>query len=343
MKVDAYASQPHYAAHLAPTWLALPAEIRGTFHCSPALRHWLPAHGVDATLGKLDHRSDQPVLVASAADSRKAGSRPTILQDHGAGQTYGLDHPSYAGGPGHDRTILFLCPGEAVCARWEARYPSARVEGIGCPRLDLLHQRGPRKTGPGGPVVGVTFHWDFDSGVPETRSAWPHYRGRRSTADLLDLLLSYGYQVLGSAHPRCAAHLARWYAEHGVEFEADPDRLLERIDVLIADNTSLQVEALSVGLPVVFLDSPDWRPHVWHGNRFYRWPQAGSTAGQSSQVPDAIRRAIDGENSQNRTSVVAETYAHTDGHAAQRAVDAIIRTLEEAPVDSTRADAKAAS
>lgn len=136
--LDAYASAPHYAAHIEPVWAALPPEARGTFWTARARDRWgtpVPARWP----------LDRLVLVASYVDARRARPRPVVYLEHGAGQTYPGDsrsagHPSYSGGRELDHVVLFLCPSGVVADRWSARYPDVPAVVVGCPYLDRWHR-----------------------------------------------------------------------------------------------------------------------------------------------------------------------------------------------------------
>lgn len=130
--IDAYASLRHYAEHLAPVWAALPESARGTFWSPDHAHRW--GTGLD---GKRD--TSRLVLVASYRDALMMDPSELVLVEHGAGQTYvGVTEGSYAGGRGHQRVRLFLCPNEHVAARWRGEYTAPAVV-VGCPKLDRWH------------------------------------------------------------------------------------------------------------------------------------------------------------------------------------------------------------
>lgn len=136
MPVDVYATQGSYLDHLAPVWHALPAALRGRIYVEsnrnelarPAARL-----GLDRDLvGGRPPWGDDPVLAAGGGDLPGTSSRPVILLEHGAGQTYrGVDGPSYSGGIGRDAVRLFLCPNQTVADRNLARYPTATAVVVG--------------------------------------------------------------------------------------------------------------------------------------------------------------------------------------------------------------------
>lgn len=148
MTLDCFASEPHYAEHLAPIAAAIPGARllcagHRTFEAGMKALLGLPG----SLNGKLhaqevpDFNSATPVLVASYRDLilTPNDGRPIGMLEHGAGQTYvdALDSPFYPGGPGHDRCSLILAPGPHSAERWRAAYPGIpTVELRGSPRLD---------------------------------------------------------------------------------------------------------------------------------------------------------------------------------------------------------------
>lgn len=255
-------------------------------------------------------RLGDTLLVAGGPDTRNGYKH--IYVEHGAGQSYkGLDSYGYSGGPWHDACRLFICPNQAVADRWQERYASIPVAVVGCPRLDPYH------TGyvPPARTVAITFHWDCKL-VPETRSAFPFYR-----AGLKRMVQAYraqGWTVLGHAHPTYRTTLRPVWERLGVEWTDDP---LRDASVLVADNTSLMAEFLSCGRPVLALNCPHYRKAVWHGERFWDWDVTYADTPEEAQriQLDTLRRPE------------WQSYAFTDGHAAERAADAIVRLLDASP------------
>lgn len=325
MRLDAFASMPHYAEHLWPVWNALPEGARGTFwKAGPMMRDHA---GAELIRGRYDCLGDV-VLVASAADAKLAKGRQLVLVEHGAGQAYtGVESPSYAGGPGWDRCLLFLCPNAVVAARWADAYPLARVDVVGSPKLDRLHRpAGGLGLDAPDPVVALTFHWD-NRICPESTWAFPHYRD--SLPELRDWLGSVGYRLVGHGHPRAQAHLARVWQQLGVEFWPSFDQVARGAQVLIGDNTSALPEFASLGRPVVWLNAPQYRRHVHHGGRFWTWPEGQPTADGPGDLPYAVARACNPlpEETEARRAMVASIYSHTDGHASERAAAAIVEVI----------------
>lgn len=337
--VDVYASEPHFLDHLAAVWLSLPAELRGRFMAprlvDRAVRRGI-AGALDATPGAVDGPG-RPMLVAAYGDlkrARKAGRTRLALFQHGMGQSYGAaigrsaDAPSYPGGRDNDDVGLFLCPNAHSAGRWRAAYPSARVEIVGSPRLDVLPRRrcelclmgeGPHAGHPA--VVAFGFHWDCRI-ASETRSGFWEYRPA-----VLAARRELGL-VLGHGHPRLLTHAAgfprRWYERNRVPVVDDFTDVLEQADVYVFDNSSSGYEFASTGRPVVVLDSYHYRPGVDHGLRFYEAADVGIRVRRPVDVTDAIAEALADPPARRaaREAALGIVYAHRSG-AARRAVGVI--------------------
>lgn len=280
------ASHPHYAAHLAPVARLLP---------------------------------DLPdvAVVAGYPDVRAAyrqGFRRIVLMQHGAGQSYGNDHPHYPGGRGNEAVGLFLVPNEHAAERWRARYPHARVEVVGCPRLDALPAREP-----GPPTVAVTFHWDAWV-APETRSAFAWFREALPG-------LARSFRVIGHGHPR-RSDLAAAYARMGIEWVPDFDEVCRRADLLVFDNTSAGFEFAATGRPVVVLNAPWYRRDADLGLRFWEAASVGLQVDRPELLAETVRCSLmpshEAELRRRREAALRHVYAYRSG-AAQRAADAILR------------------
>jgi len=315
--IDAFASLPHYAEHLWPVWQALPEDARGTFWKAGIYMAGQP--GTDLPRGGLRAISGL-VMVAAAADTQNLPGRQFVLVEHGAGQTYqGIRSRSYSGSHGWDACRLFLCPSELVADRWRARYPDARAVAVGNPRLDRWHAHPPGRE----PTVALTFHWDNPL-LPETRWAFPHFKpGLSRFADEVERL---GYRLVGHGHPRAWGMLARWWDA----LDITPARTWDDIAgaaCLVGDNTSALPEFASMGKPVVWLNSPTYRRDVWHGGRFWEWPEGQPQADGPDALTGALTRALWGEGEEHRRRMVRSIYCATDGHAADRAAEAVLEVL----------------
>lgn len=327
MTVDGFATQFAYLDHIRPVWEALPEVERGTLWCGTRVV-WKYALrlGLDATLGN-PRMPGPPVLLAGHSDYTQAHpERPVIYLEHGAGQSY-RDfpyHSSYPGGTQRGRIGLFLVPGPRSAALERERYPTARVEIVGCPRLDAVIAFPATRHPDALLTVAFANHWDCPI-VPETRWAWPVWR------DTIGALHRAGeFQVIGTAHPRQSAHIAQWYEKAGIEFVPDSLDVLRRADVVAFDNTSLGFEAMACGLGVVALNAPYYRRDVEHGLRFWDLPPIQLWPGDD--LAPAIRRAA---APAERASNVEASYAlyppETRGRSADLAVAAILDFTRGAP------------
>lgn len=278
------ASQPHYAAHLAPL---------------------VPYATEDA----------DTVVVASYRDHRlaRASGRRIVVMEHGVGQSYGTTHPSYPGGMDRGDAALFLTPNEYSAALWRARYPGIPVVAIGSPRAETLPHREP---GPG-PVIAIAPHWDCVLGHGYAGSAW-----REHAAGIL--ALAGRYQVIGHGHPTAMTHLAPWYHRAGIEVVWELDEVMRRADVLVADNTSAMFEFAATGRPVVVLNSRRWAKDQGPGLRFWEAAGVGINVEPHGDLPAAVAQALEdpGDVRLTREAALDIVYAHRTG-ALERALDAI--------------------
>lgn len=318
MAISAFASLPHYRAHIAPILEALPERVRGP----------LVNRAVDVPV-------DGPVIVAGFADLVKVkGRRPVIYVEHGAGQTYSGDtpyatrHPSYSGSTHHafNRVALFVCPSETVADRWRDVQPDTPAVAVGCPRLDRWHRQAPLPPRRDHPVIGWTWHWGADIQVKEATSALPFYE--RHLKAIVKGLRNADVSVIGHAHPRALERVGRMWEQVGARWTADPDDLFASCDLLVADNTSLLYEFASLDRPVVALNAPWYRRRVEHGLRFWSDVPGLQVNDPDDAVGTVLAALADPSDlAEARRATVARVYAHTDGTAAQRAADAIVAVL----------------
>jgi len=338
MPVDFLVGATHFLDHVYPIARAIPAAERGAIYLVRGASH---AHSVEAMTEHarrcrmkgcegLEWREARrklvaqkgPLVVASATDAAMAANlgRPVVYCEHGAGQTYGGSHPSYAGGRGRRGVVLFLCPNEAVAERNREAYPKVRVAIVGCPKLDRWH-KAPAKPQQSPPVLAVAFHWDCRV-CPETRWAFPYYR------EGLSSLLSIG-PVLGHGHPRIWSRLRHLYPSLGIEPVEDFEDVLERADLYMCDNSSTLFEFASVGRPVVVLNAPWYRRHIEHGLRFWEAATVGVQVDHPAELRDAVMQALEDPPEQQaaRQAAVRIAYTYTDGQASKRAAQEILELL----------------
>jgi hypothetical protein len=122
--IDVLATAPHYVDHLLPIWAALPPDERRYFYLGPrAHRDGIPGARALEYLGR---DTKAPVLTVAHGDfkvARTAGRRRLALGQHGAGQSYSTDHPSYPGGRDQAEVSLFLVPNRYAADRTIEAYP----------------------------------------------------------------------------------------------------------------------------------------------------------------------------------------------------------------------------
>lgn len=335
--IDFLASEPHFLDHLAPIWAALPEEARGTFAtrrvsrttperiAAQAQRHGLELGSLAAT--------DRPTLVSSTGDlwhAQKAGRTRVALLEHGTGQSFGGDpdpliarHSSYPGGTKRTAS-LFLSPSAWSGARDAAAYPGARVEVIGCPKLDAAPPRRPRESRP---VVALGFHWEAPV-CAETRSGWREFKR------ILPFLNQDGrYTIIGHGHPRIIDELVPYYRTSRIEVVRDFAEVLARADVYVNDGSSTLYEAAAAGLRVVVFNPSFFRPQVRHGGRFWDaagvGPQVRARSSYDTSLPKKVLAAIADtladppERRAAREAALDIMYAYRSG-AAQRAADVLV-------------------
>jgi hypothetical protein len=271
--IDVFASHPWYVDHLRPVYEAL-GDHQGTFIQKFANRNLL------------HERTRNPILVCSWGDmaiARRLGYQHIALAQHGAGQSYPAskrpNYPSYPGGSGNEGVSLFLTPNQHSADRWKKAYPRARVEVVGCPKLDTLPKRLP---GPG-PVVAVSFHWNFGM-CPETLSVLPEYQSAL-------IPLAKRYQVIGHGHPR-RRDLPNVYRRTGIEHVPNFADILRRADVYVFDNSSSGFEFAATGRPVVVLNGRSFRRDAHHGLRFWDAAGVGVNVNRPGDLLDGVARAL---------------------------------------------------
>ncbi len=338
-RIDVVACEPQFVDHAAPVWRALPAEVRGTFRAEQHLVERARALGIEAEPIDADavRRSSLPpfarpgdgptAFVVSIGDTkvaRRLGYRRFVFMEHGAGQAYlgggGMRHPSYAGGSDREDVALFLVPNEYSADLWRAAYPRARVEVIGCPKLDTLPRREP---GPA-PVVAISFHWPAFV-APEAGTALGNYISMlRPLADR--------FQVIGHAHPKSdwPARMERTYRRSGIEWVPDFAEVCRRADVYVCDNSSTIFEFATTGRPVVVLNSPMFRRNVRHGGRFWDWADVGIQVDRAGDLIGGIERALldPPDVATQRERTLGLVYSHRTG-AAGRAASAIAELVQQ--------------
>jgi len=318
--LNVYASERHYVDHLAPVWKALDSKDRGSFLVSTlTILEYAATKGIEAKVAQPDHKL---TLVASYGDYRRTKGK-AIYMEHGIGHSYSNDHPSYAGGRGKDRVVLFLCQHKITAEKNKKTYPSTPTAVIGTPKLDNIKVRPAQ-----GRTVAVSWHWDCKI-APETRSSFPFYK-----VILPQLKKAEDINLIGHAHPRTGFNksLQRVYKDLGIEYVHNFEEVLERADLYIIDNSSSAYEFAAAGRQVLHLNAPWYRKDVNHGIRFWDY-LPGPTADKPSDVLILARKMLDDPSiyEPQRRKVVEALYPY-QGKSAIRAAKEIKKCLLQHPV-----------
>lgn len=315
--IDAIASERHYLDHLLPVWDALAPEERGDLHVPRDLTRAVTQAGHTPTVGSLPW-SDRPTLVSAWKDADRARrvSRPVILMEHGAGQTYlGVENASYAGAPDRRGVTLYLAPSERVAALHTAAHPDIPAAAVGCPKLDaLLAVERPE----GGACIA--HHWNCNV-VPEARWAWDDFH------HVYPALAAWN-DIYAHAHPR-APRLSLSMKKAGLRYLAGFPEVVATCRVLVVDNSSIGAEWIALDRPIVWLNASCYRRDVNHGGRFWEWAEAGLQVDNPADLEDAIHESLMGDpKAVARRRVRPSIFAHL-GSASAAAVDAIRSHLNQ--------------
>jgi hypothetical protein len=309
--IDFYASERHYVDHIAPVWHALGPDNRQTFLVSnPLIQDYASSKGLDTTISP---PSGNLTLVASYGDYRRTKG-PVVFMEHGIGHSYSNNHPSYAGGSGKDRVVLFLCQHHLTAEKNQLSYPHIPAVIVGTPKLDNIAVRPAQ-----GRTVAVSWHWECKI-APETRSALPHFKPILQT-----LKKAKDINLIGHAHPRTGFNksVQRIYQQLGIEYVHNFEDILERADVYVIDNSSSAYEFAASGRHVLHLNAPWYRTDVNHGLRFWDYIPGPSTD-KVTQVLPLVRKMLDYPETyeQQRLDVVNTLYPYR-GESAYRAAEEI--------------------
>ncbi len=316
--IDGYATETHFVDHIAPVLNALPPQRTGRLFVSAMiLQHALNSHIVvepvdNAGITTFMATYNKICLTASFLNMQTiaAVTENCILMEHGAGQSYGGSHTSYAGGDGRDNVLALLATNEMAAARNRTRYPNIISEVIGCPKLDPFIGLKPERSEK--PVIAVSFHWDC-AVVPETRSAFQFYRDAIAN-------LKEHYTIIGHSHPRAVVELSNWYKSIDVEFVPSFDEVLLRANLYIIDNSSTLFEFAATDRPVVVLNCPSYRRNVHWGLRFWEFADVGVQCDHPRDLQNCIEKALQDSPEQQRLrrSISSQIYPFL-GYAASRA------------------------
>lgn len=323
-------------------WNKLPKQYKGNFFINinndKLEDYHLPKETTKIILCKSDKevfkilkKNNRPLVVANISDAMTKTEYSwlrLILVNHGAGQSYigegGKRNKSYAGGYGRHNVALFLNPNDYSNKLDEMKYPYAEHIVVGCPKMDEWHLKTlsnqiNKWDGKSKPVIAISFHWDCHV-VPETRSAWEHFKSAISgLADNKDWI------VLGHGHPRILDELSVVYESCGIEVVRRFDDVLERANLYVADHMSTLYEFASTDRPVVVLNAPWYRRDVNHGLRFWDCANVGVNCNSPGSLIKKIYEALEDSEEQKkmREDAVNTVYKYRDGQAAQRSVEVI--------------------
>lgn len=313
------ATSPWYLDHMAPLVRAMGDEA--TLHVPTSLQHHARRLGLRST--SAFGRTNDPVVVAAIGDLKRLreryGQKRIVLMEHGAGQSYSTSQSGSYAGSGGRHAELFLHPGPHPAARDRAAYPNARVEVVGCPKLDALPRLGqPNER----PVVAVSFHWDCLV-APETRTGFYEFRG--AVAEL-----AKHYKLIGHGHPRFLPEITDFYTRRAIEVVPDFADVCRRADLYICDNSSTLFEFAATGRPVVVLNPSSYRREVTHGLRFWEAASVGVNVDFTRRdLPGVLRAAVahaladPPEQVSARNAALDLVYAYRTG-AAQRAAAVLL-------------------
>lgn len=312
-KIDFYASNAHFLDHMAPIWKALPEEYRGNFYVASHVMKRAEKKGIQAVVGLPNTRL---TLVSSWGDYGKTKGK-VVYMEHGIGNTYSNNHPSYAGGAGKNRAVLFLNQHEITQAKNLKTYPNVKNVVVGTPKMDDVEVR--HMTGN---VVCLSFHWDCKV-VPETRSAYGFYQ-----RVIPQLARSTKFKLIMHAHPHMNGAWQAQFKKYGVEFYEDFEDVLKIADVYVIDNSSSMYEFAAAGRPIIALNCPYYRKNVHHGIRFWDYIP-GEQVDNPKDLAPTIEYVLTNKHGWDvrRQAIVDKLYPYR-GEATQRAVKEIVELLE---------------
>lgn len=330
MAVDLLSREAHHLDHILPSWLALPAKLRGTAYLHKDMLADAAERGVEA-FDAAEAPTDGPLtLVASYLDLKRARRlrRLVVYSEHGAGQGYvqsngtPIGSGSYVGAIDRAGVVAVLVPGRLSAERHRRSHPTIPAFEVGVPKLDALH-RAKRRPAPEKPVVAISFHWDCRV-CAETRSAFRHYRHGLKR-------LAQDFELIGHGHPRGMATFQREYKRSGIEVVEDFEEVIERASVYVIDNSSTMYEWASLDRPVVVMNAPWYRKNLEHGLRFWSHADVGPQVSGPAKLGEAIEAAVADAPvvADRRREIVADVYTACDGRGTQRASKALAEIARE--------------
>lgn len=263
MRLNAYASQPHYAKYIWPIWQKLPEQLKDEFHVHPR------CDGIYNLPTKRHFTNpDQPIIVAGFPDMKRA--EHYIWIEHGAGQTYPHEgHGHYANSP-KPGCLAAIVPGPYCADITQKANPGMPVIQAGAYTLrDTIKgwltnnfDEGIISTSPANPTAVFTWHWRGAGIAPEADTGFNQFRDSM-------LQIHPSIRVKGHAHPRILGECAMWYRQHNIPTIESQPQALRNASLLVADNTTMIYEAASLDIPVIVLNPSMYRKHVNQGLRFW--------------------------------------------------------------------------
>lgn len=324
--IDCAANEGHFLDHLAPVAAELADRgLLGTVWVSGDIDDPVGAYP-DLPISVATPQPDPatPTVVAAISDfnSARRRRRPTILMEHGAGQSYSDRNSSYVGGSGRESALGVLVPAQRCVDRHRRYYPTGPpVAAIGSPRVDVLRRRHPQPPGNTPPLVCVSWHWSPKANPPEIGSAFDAM-GHQILDQLLRLQRHGWIRVAGHHHPR-APEVRQLYDKLAVPVIDGFDEVCEQADIYMVDNSSTLYEFAALDRPVIVVNAPTYRRRISHGLRFWDAAAVGPNVYRPRDVAWAVSAAIeDGPSRQKaRHEAVAIAYGALNGDSAARAAD----------------------
>lgn len=278
-KIDFFASEPHFYDHILPIWDALPFECQGVFYITKYVFERRESSYSRCTVGL--PTESKLTLVASFGDYKKT-TGDVVYMEHGIGHTYSNDHPSYAGGAGKDRVVLFLNQHSISYQKNIRRYPNVKSVIVGTPKMDKV---GTIPSNNKKPIVCISFHWDCHM-VRETQSAFFEYKESvRCLANHKD------FDLIIHAHPHENWQETVRKAFPSIPFYENFEQVLRIADIYVNDNSSTMYEFLLTEKPVIVMNSHMYRRTVNHGIRFWDYIP-GIQVNKGRELEKAILRTI---------------------------------------------------
>ena len=342
-KIDFVASEQHFYHHLVPIWRALPQYLKGHFYVLNVLKTNLGRKerrmfkNTPDMVDVLSKREENNfVLAAAYGEVSKLREKPIpmILMEHGVGQTYQSDHPSYSSGKGAKHNVfLFLSPNEFNTKGYQQTHPQIPNHIVGCPKLDEWSDLSPPNNTR--PVVCVSFHWDCHV-VPETRSTFQYY-----SSALSSLAENRRYRFIGHGHPRIFSKIAPFYKKWGIEPVQNFQEAVQRANMYVCDSSSTIYEFAYLDRPVVVLNAPFYRRNVEHGMRFWEYSNVGFNCDSRDDLYSTIQHAFenDDEVKDRRREIVEILYPYR-GQAGLRAANVLEDFLVNFDLEPTELNQK---